>query len=186
MITVEINDRAIRQAFAALESALTDMSRAMDEIGNVLVFSTTERMRQGISPDGSPFAPRSPATLKAYERHGKKPGPHPLYLDGDMRENRTSHSYGPNYVEVSSSAIQAAVMHLVPHRAPSVCVRDKTSSGDGMSTASLGATSRRALSSGSRIRTGRTSPRSSANGWRTRSTAPDNRPSGHLATPDDR
>lgn len=108
---VEINDAQIRQAFAALEHALTDMSLAMDEIGQTLVYSTKQRMQRGESPDGTPFAPRSPVTLARYEAEDKKPGPHPLWLTRTMQSN-IAHASGPDFVEVGSNAIQAAVMHF--------------------------------------------------------------------------
>lgn len=185
MITVEINDRTIRQAFAALESALTDMSPAMDEIGLSLVASSKERIGQGTSPDGSPFAPRSPATLDRYGKGRDGKGQGPLWHAGIMR-GQIAHAFGPTFVEVISPSDQSAVMQFGAAQGAFGLYEGLDKLGRRMPTASRGATSRLARSSASRIKTGRTSPRSSANGWRTRSTAPDNRPSGHLATPDDR
>ncbi|RWR26796.1 phage virion morphogenesis protein [Sinirhodobacter populi] len=111
MITVEINDAQIAQAFRQLEAALTDMTQPMRDIGEALVISTKDRMREGNSPDGSPFAPRSATTLRAYEKRKAKHGPKPLWLTGTMRE-QIAYSAATDQVEITSSAIQSAVMHF--------------------------------------------------------------------------
>lgn len=112
MISLEINDEHVRAAFASLQAALTDMSEPMDEIGHAMVLSTKTRMLAGISPDGTPFAPRSAVTLARYAAEGKKYGPHPLWLTGTMSQSRIAHNAGPDHVNWGSSAIQAAVMQL--------------------------------------------------------------------------
>lgn len=112
MITLEINDDAVRAAFASLEAALTDMTPPMHDIGDLMVTSTQTRMQAGISPDGTPFAPRSAVTLARYAAQGKKYGPHPLWLTGQMRQNTISYAAGPDHVSWGSSAVQAAVMQL--------------------------------------------------------------------------
>lgn len=111
MITVEINDAQISRAFQQLEAALTDMTQPMRDIGEVLVISTKDRMRDGQSPDGTPFAARSPVTLRAYEKRRQKYGPKPLWLTGTMREG-IAYDAGSDYVQITSSAIQSAVMHF--------------------------------------------------------------------------
>lgn len=111
MIELEINDAQISRAFASLQAALADMSGPMDEIGQTMVLSTKTRMSKGISPDGSPFAPRSPVTLARYARENKKYGPHPLWLTRNMQQN-IAHSAGSDHVRWGSSAIQAAAMHF--------------------------------------------------------------------------
>ena len=111
MIEVEINDAQIRSAFASLQAALIDMSPAMDEIGQTMVLSTKARMQQGISPDGTPFAPRSAVTLARYAAEGRKYGPKPLWLTRTMQQN-IAHAAMPDSVSWGSNAIQAAVMHF--------------------------------------------------------------------------
>lgn len=110
-VTVEINDAQITLAFQHLEAALTDMTQPMRDIGEVLVVSTKDRMRQGQSPNGSPFAPRSQVTLRAYEARNQKYGPHPLWLTGTMREG-IAYDAGRDYVQITSAAIQSAVMQF--------------------------------------------------------------------------
>lgn len=111
MIELEINDAQVSQAFASLQLALTDMTQPMDEIGQTMVLSTKTRMQQGVSPDGTPFAPRSAVTLARYAAEGKKYGPHPLWLTRTMQQN-VHHAATPDSVSWGSNAIQAAVMHL--------------------------------------------------------------------------
>lgn len=111
MIELEINDAQVRAAFASLQSSLTDMHPAMDEIGQTMVLSTKTRMQAGVSPDGTPFAPRSAVTLARYAAEGKKYGPKPLWLTGTMRQN-VAHAATSDSVSWGSNAIQAAVMHF--------------------------------------------------------------------------
>lgn len=111
MIALEINDAQIRAALLSLEAALTDMRQPMDEIGQTMVLSTKTRMQAGLSPDGTPFAPRSAVTLARYAAEGKKYGPKPLWLTGTMRQN-VAHTAQSDSVSWGSNAIQAAVMHF--------------------------------------------------------------------------
>lgn len=111
MIALEIKDAPAHAGLAALVAALTDMTQPMDEIGQTMVLSTKTRMQSGVSPDGTPFAPRSAVTLARYAAQGKKYGPHPLWLTGTMRQN-IAHAATSDSVSWGSNAIQAAVMHL--------------------------------------------------------------------------
>lgn len=111
MIALEINDAQVRAAFDKLQLALTDMREPMDEIGQTMVLSTKTRMQAGVSPDGTPFAPRSAVTLARYAAQGKKYGPKPLWLTGTMRQN-VAHAATTDSVSWGANAIQAAVMHF--------------------------------------------------------------------------
>lgn len=111
MIEVEINEQRISAAFARIESALTDLSPVMQDIGEYMVMSTQDRMSKGLTPDGTPFAPRSPVTLARYAARGEKYGPHPLWLTGTMRQT-IHYAAGHDHVSWGSNAIQAAVMHF--------------------------------------------------------------------------
>lgn len=78
MIEIEINDAAIRRAFESIEKALADTSGLMNNIGDSLLASTTQRFKSGQTPDDTPFAPRSPVTLGRYDRTGERYGKKPL------------------------------------------------------------------------------------------------------------
>lgn len=111
MYRIEINDAEVSRALEALAAALADLTLPMDEIGQTLVLTTKDRMVAGISPDGTPFAPRSPLTLARYDAQGERYGPQPLWRTRTMQSN-IAHRSGRDFVEVGSNAIQAAVMHF--------------------------------------------------------------------------
>lgn len=111
MITLEIQDAEVARALTELRNLLDDLSFVMNDVGLYLVLSTKNRLLAGQSIDGSPFAPRTASTMAAYERRKLKPGPHPLWLTGTMRQN-IHHAFGPDHVSVGSGAIQSAVMHF--------------------------------------------------------------------------
>lgn len=110
MYSVKINDDAVALALARLSSDLGDLSEPMNDIGAYLAKSSRDRIDQGITPDGLPFAPRSQVTLDRYAKEGKS-FKGPLHQSGEMREG-IFHQYGPNSAEVGSNAIQAAVMQF--------------------------------------------------------------------------
>lgn len=89
----------------------TCLSRCQD-IGETLLPATRGRMVAGISPDGSPFAPRSPLTLERYAAQGERFGTTPLNRTGHMHKDTLHYRSGQDFVEIGSSAIQAAVMHF--------------------------------------------------------------------------
>lgn len=111
MIRIELNDEVVSAALLRLAEFLTDMTPAMNDVGRLLVASTKKRIGDGETPDGTAFAPRSKTTTDRYAKLGKSFG-NPLNQSGDMRNFSISHDYGPDYAEVGSSALQAAVMHF--------------------------------------------------------------------------
>ncbi|WP_226779522.1 phage virion morphogenesis protein [Oceaniglobus trochenteri] len=112
MITVKINDDAIHEALLRLAAGMSDMSRPMNDIGAALVRSSKSRIDEGVSPDGSAFAPLSQVTLDAYANsRPPKVSQGPLKQSGDM-QSQIFHDYGPAHAEVASNAIQAAVMQF--------------------------------------------------------------------------
>lgn len=111
MFTIEIKDAEVERALTGLQALLSDLSEVMNEIGQALLYSTQQRMLVGQSPDGSPFAPRSASTLKAYERRKQKPGPYPLWLTQTMRQQINFQS-GADFASIGSNALQARVMQF--------------------------------------------------------------------------
>jgi phage virion morphogenesis protein len=110
MIEIRLDDAAVQAALQQLAARLTDMTPAMQEIGEVLMTSTKDRVLAGQQPDGGAFAPRSPVTLARYERLGLRYG-NPLNQSGMMRGGIFAES-GPDQVQVGSNAIQSAVMQF--------------------------------------------------------------------------
>jgi len=112
MITITVQDEAISAALTRLMAAVSDMRPAMNDIGQALVISSKARIDQGVTPEGAAFAALSPTTLAAYA-NAKPPkvSRGPLKQSG-MMQSQIFHSYGSDHAEVSSNAIQAAVMQF--------------------------------------------------------------------------
>lgn len=110
MITLSINDDALQAALGRLAAGIADLSPVMNDIGAFLVRSAKDRAARGVTPDGAPFAPRSPVTIAEYQRRGLSYGG-VLHRSGDMLAD-LFHSYGPDHVAVGSNAIQSAVMQF--------------------------------------------------------------------------
>ena len=66
MADVVITKDEITEALTRLSAALSDMTPAFQEIGEIVTDSTKQRFTQGIAPDGSRWAPKSPVTLAKY------------------------------------------------------------------------------------------------------------------------
>ncbi len=116
MYTLEIDDKELTAQLDKLATLLADLSPVMQAIGEALIASTRDRLEEGISPDGTPFAPRSEATLKRYERSHESYFPTPLSRSGHMASETMHTMFGPDFLYVGSSAIQSAVMQFGAER----------------------------------------------------------------------
>lgn len=97
MNTIEIEFSGTAQkALSTLSQRLSNLSPLMADIGELLLESTKQRFATSTSPDGVLWLP-----LK--DGSGRKP----LVLTGTMRD-QIFPSSGPDYVEISASAKQAA------------------------------------------------------------------------------
>jgi phage gpG-like protein len=110
MITVEIKDAGVSEALARLQVHLSDLSSVMNEIGMFLVASTEQRFAETVGPDGGKWAPRSPVTIKHYERTKQKFGP-VLHKSGELSQS-IFHAYDAQSVTVGTNLIQSAVMQF--------------------------------------------------------------------------
>lgn len=110
MIRLEINDTAANAALDALAEALSDMTPAMQEIGEFLTTSTKDRFATGAAPDGTPWAPKSEATRAAYLRRGDRVDDRPLFGPSGMLSRQIFSITTPTSVEWGSPMIYAAVM----------------------------------------------------------------------------
>lgn len=113
MIEIKLKDEVVQTALRQLAERLTDMTEAMEEIGEALMVSTRDRMTAGKMPDGAAFAPRSQATLDRYAamRPPARPRGGPLNLYGHLIGGIFPEA-GPDSVRIGSNAIQAAVMQF--------------------------------------------------------------------------
>jgi phage virion morphogenesis protein len=86
------------------------MTPVMQDLAEMLLVSTQDRMERGEQPDGASFAPRSPVTLERYAAMGFSFGA-PLNRSGEMRQQLATES-GADFLSIGSNAIQAAVMQF--------------------------------------------------------------------------
>jgi phage virion morphogenesis protein len=110
MAELEYNLNELDPALERMLAGLEDKTELMLALGEMLIASTQERIEAGESPDGTPFAPRSPTTLKRYAKLGLSFGK-PLNQSGDMRRH-LHYEADADRVAWGSSAIQSAVMHF--------------------------------------------------------------------------
>lgn len=112
-ITVNIDDAEIQLALARLTAAVTDLSPVMADVAEFWLLATKNRMVQGVTPEGAPFAPRAQSTLDAYAARKPPAVPvgGPLRLSDVMRQ-QLAHGHGTDFAEIASNAIQAAVMQF--------------------------------------------------------------------------
>lgn len=112
MYTVKLDDDVVLAALRRLANGMDDLTAPMNQVGFAMVASSKDRIDKGLSPDGTPFAPRSETTLKHYAAEPVVvPKGGPLKLTGEMQQG-LFHEAGMNYVEIGSNAIQSAVMQM--------------------------------------------------------------------------
>ena len=113
MITIEINDAPVTAALDRLAAQMEDMTSIMSEIGEVLVNSTTRRFGEGVSPSGVRWAAKSPVTMAAYgARKSNRIDARPLFGPSGMLNSTISAEHGPDYVQVGSGRVYAAMMQF--------------------------------------------------------------------------
>ena len=113
MITIKIKDDEITAALTRLSVHLADLRPVMDDIGEYLVKSTKDRFGKGVSPDGVPWAPKSPVTLAAYgARKSNRIDTRPLFGPSNQLNNQIFHEATSNSVEVGSDRVYAAMMQF--------------------------------------------------------------------------
>jgi len=92
------------------------MSEVMGSIRELLYEQTMERFKEGVGPDGIPWAAKSKATIDAQFRKDGSTSTKPLYLHGFLSKNIGTNS-GRDFAEVSSNFDQAAMMQFGGTRA---------------------------------------------------------------------
>ncbi|PWE29972.1 phage virion morphogenesis protein [Maritimibacter sp. 55A14] len=112
MIAVTFNADEVTDALDRIAAGLTDMTDLMEELGELLVASTKDRFTEGKAPDGTPWAPKSQATIAAYLARGDRVAFRPLFGPSGRLSSEIAHRAGPQSVEVGSSLIYAAVQQF--------------------------------------------------------------------------
>lgn len=106
MISVKINTSFAQAALEALQRAMTDMTPAMDDIGDDLITSTKARFAQGVAPDGTKWAAKSASTL------ARSRDPRPLFGPTGLLSQQIHYEAGLDGVSWGSSLIYAGVMQV--------------------------------------------------------------------------
>ncbi|MCL2876917.1 MAG: phage virion morphogenesis protein [Betaproteobacteria bacterium] len=85
-ITIEFDSERVQNLFKALSNAVSPdgFADTMKEIGEDLLYSTRQRMIQGIAPDGSQWTPLSAVTLAIRRKRGRS-GAKPLIDTGTLK-----------------------------------------------------------------------------------------------------
>lgn len=114
MIEVEFNGGAeIERLFAQVSAHLSDLRPLMGDIGDQQIASTRARFLAGQAPDGSVWAPKSPATLAAQAARRISTDTRPLFASGDLH-SKLNYQIGADgqSVTIGSGQIYAAVQQF--------------------------------------------------------------------------
>lgn len=113
MITQEINIDEITPMLDRLRVSLSNMTPVMQDLGELMVRQTKDRFPDGIGPDGSRWAPKSPVTMQRYgSRRSNRIDPRPLFGPSGRLSSEISYQAGPTSVEWGSNLIYAGVMQF--------------------------------------------------------------------------
>lgn len=106
VIRIEVDDHDIAGGIRRLVAAGADLTPVMAEIGDALMFSTQRRFDTKSGPDGRPWAPFAPSTLR---RMPARRRPAELLRDsGRLASSLTAASDG-TAVEVGTNVIYAGI-----------------------------------------------------------------------------
>lgn len=117
VVEVTLTQDEITRALAQIEAHLSDMTPLMQDIGDLLQNSTTERFGEGKDPDGNAWAPKSQATI-ARQRKGEAKGANasidfrPLFGPSRRLSSEIHYQADAKSVEIGSSLIYAAVQQF--------------------------------------------------------------------------
>ena len=112
MIRTEVTTDEITTALSEVAERLDDLTPLMNDIGEFMVESTNANFREGSSPDGTPWAPRSQTTLDAYAARKDTPKGGPLVGATKALSTTIAYQSAPDEVAWGSNMIYAAVMQM--------------------------------------------------------------------------
>ncbi|MDT7533739.1 phage virion morphogenesis protein [Sphingobium sp. SA2] len=110
MIKVDFKYEAVAQALGEVSRRLDDMTPLHESIGEYVVEVTKQRFKQGIAPDGTAWAPKSPVTLAAYKARGDGDRPDPLIGPSRRLSSEIARFATADSVEIGSSLEYSAAM----------------------------------------------------------------------------
>lgn len=104
------NDAEVQAIYDALDARLDNLTPAMEDIGEAWLTSTEGRFAQSVSPEGVPWAAKSPTTLARYGVTGKNTLRQPLIGPSKVLSTTIYSDVSADSVALASNVIQAAVM----------------------------------------------------------------------------
>jgi phage virion morphogenesis protein len=111
--TITITTDEISAAFARIDAALRNPQPLMQDLGEYLVKSTTERFPTGRAPDGSVWAPKSPVTIAAQGgRRTNRLDTRPLFGPSGSLSSTISYEAFSDRVEWGSPMVYAAMQQF--------------------------------------------------------------------------
>lgn len=111
--TITITEDRITAALAGISAALADPLPLMQDFGDYLVDSTTQRFLTGTAPDGSVWAPKSPVTIAAQGgRKTNRLDTRPLFGPSKALSSTINYEAFSDRVEWGSPMIYAAMQHF--------------------------------------------------------------------------
>lgn len=113
MAQVVITRDEITEALTRLSAALSDMKPVFRDIGEIVIDSTKQRFGQGLAPDGSRWAPKSPVTLAKYgARASNRIDVRPLFGPSGALSSQIFYEAGPDSLQWGSPMIYAATQQF--------------------------------------------------------------------------
>lgn len=112
MPSLEFNDSAASAAILRIQRGMADMRPVMDDLGELLAETTKQRFTAGAAPDGTPWAPKSKATLAAYEHRGDRVDARPLFGPSGILSSQIFHQATSDGVSWGSGQVYAAMMQF--------------------------------------------------------------------------
>ena len=111
-VRLEIENDQITPTLAGVAEALDNPLLLFRDFGDYLVKSTTDRFPTGHAPDGSVWAPKSPATLAAYAARKDRVDRRPLFGPSGALSSTINYEAFNDRVEWGSPMIYAAVQQF--------------------------------------------------------------------------
>lgn len=110
VVEIRIIDDTLTPGLTRALDGLTDTSELMGDLAQFMFEVTKDNFRTERGPDGSVWAPRSPATLEKYRRDGSPFG-RLLSKEGGLQDS-LGVDWGNGFAEVGVNQPYAAVMQL--------------------------------------------------------------------------
>lgn len=110
MFNVQFNAGATREAIRRALAEMKDGRPMFEDIGEYMVTSTRERGLRGLSPDGTPWAPKKQSTLDRYKARGYGNLTRPLIGPSRRLLREVQRFVSNNGVTIGSALIYSGVM----------------------------------------------------------------------------